>query len=933
MAYSPPKIQFYQQFERALTSGVTPLYATIVGPLYGLHRFSEEDEQAKLGEYDRETEETYAWPDHVAGAEVVLSEAQVKIKNALLQYFQDDAAGNLTADNGNKVECSSLVFKTNDYASRSAAFGDRDVQSGDRVWLNWNDPVTGDPESLKTVLASLEAGTVAGTTSPDSRWSTNFGDTTQTADESLTYPAPSKYTVAYDASGYDGLAAGYPEDVYTIRVLATGTGGSRGLDGTKLRISSAGGDPAVEVTLGEEESSSSSTSSSSMSSSSSSSTSSSSSSSAAAGNYDIDLGSRGATMTIADSGGGSVSAGNFWQVTIAQTYTEVDLDNAAQYAIAGPYTGDENTQYSLTITSGGTVGTDDITIGYATNDDADSSGTISAEAADFPPSSVDYAVGTKGMTLTLVSGTEYNTGDVIVFDVEAQQDGAYRTLVLQDAVPTTTAADLDVAFLVSKEATLKSDYFTAAADDITIDDYAGVDDDLLGTTQEFELHGGTLYADYRELRADLANTLGVTDGLDSVTDDLGPAVAENPLSLAVYLARLNSNATEVYYMPVESEDQTGYTEAFDALTEYSDEVYGIVALTDGLDAEESIKDDLKAHVSDQSDSENNQWRRAWFANNTPKTEDIYTEDSAGDALKATVSEHGSGLYRKVTVTNGLLLTNGVQAGDTLRINFVGATYDSYTIDRVTAEDECILVSGPSAAITVAVKVEFWRTFTKSGYAEELKDYPTKFGNRRLLSVYMDGPEDADGNSLDLMYVCAALSGLRSGGSPHAPLSEVELDGIYSEPQQNFTKAQLNTIASGGNWIVVKDFDGRVYTRHQVTTGIAVPRNEDDLMQQEDSFTSNADDICRAMYPRLNSLVGRSNVSDELLALIRQEWNSVNEGIRNRPYSATLGSQIVDAELTRLRVHPTHRDTVQLEGDYDLPAPLNDLQVVFTFGPA
>jgi hypothetical protein len=196
---------------------------------------------------------------------------------------------------------------------------------------------------------------------------------------------------------------------------------------------------------------------------------------------------------------------------------------------------------------------------------------------------------------------------------------------------------------------------------------------------------------------------------------------------------------------------------------------------------------------------------------------------------------------------------------------------------------------------------------------------------------MDGAEDVDGNDLPLMYLCSALSGQRSGVAPHAPMSELELLGIYATPVQNFNSTQLNRIAEGGNWLVVKDFDGRIYTRHQVTTAIALDANADDLLQQEASFTSNADDICRTMNPQLQGLVGEGNVSDDMLALVKQRFNSVNESIRNRPYSAKLGPQITDVELTKLAINPVHRDTIDLEADYDLPPPLNDLSVILKFG--
>ena len=714
MAYSPPLLKIRQEFERAVAAGATPLYSVQVGPLYALHRFEQSTEKAKIDDYDRDVAaQTYSWPDKVAGGVVQLDSVEVPIENALLRYFEGYSVAKLVTSNSNQVK-SGLVFKTNSYAARSApAFGSRDVTAGDIVRLAWNDPVTGLPKTFESAVASFIADTTPGTTNPTNRWATHFDDTTQGASESVTYPAPTKYTVVYSAAAYDGLADGYPSDVYTIQVLQVGVGTTSGgtMDGTQLKISSSGNDTVSTVVLG---------------------------AASAPWNgsaYAITLGSRGATMTIDDAGSGSVYAGQYWQVTISMNYTEVDVADPTEFDSIGPYGGSKNTQYLIRVISGGEVGTDDLVFGYSTNNGADTSGQIQVNASDFAlVLQNDYPIGSQDMDLRFFKTTQWNTGDILVFDVTAETDAAYHTLVLQDTVPTTNAVDLDMSLFVRQESELLSTYYTASLDSIIISPYAFVEDDLLGVTKPFALFGGALYADYKELRADLANTLMSTDGITSIEDTFGPITSENPLALAVYLARLNSGSTEVYAMPVESNNLAGYTEAFDALTLYDLEVWGICPLVDGLTDAEAIKVLLKAHVLERSDESVKQWRTMWITNPTQPTAGIYTQTAAGADLLATISEHGTGLYRKLEISGGLMLTNEVRAGDKVRINYTlqddwTYIYVEYTIDRVASEDEAILTSGPSAAISVAVKMEIWRTYTKSEYATALKNYPVKFGNR------------------------------------------------------------------------------------------------------------------------------------------------------------------------------------------------------------
>jgi hypothetical protein len=118
----------------------------------------------------------------------------------------------------------------------------------------------------------------------------------------------------------------------------------------------------------------------------------------------------------------------------------------------------------------------------------------------------------------------------------------------------------------------------------------------------------------------------------------------------------------------------------------------------------------------------------------------------------------------------------------------------------------------------------------------------------------------------------------------------------------------------------------IYTRHQVTSAIGSPAYAGDLLQQEDTFTTNTDQISRDYRDAVKSLIGRGNVSDDMLALLRVRFQSTTEAIRNRPYPVTLGPQIVEMEILKLAVDPVNRDTVDAELDISEPAPFNRARV-------
>lgn len=900
MAYSEPKLQIFQDFQPALSAGAAPLYACVIGPNYELHRFSEETEKAYIAPYDRAVGSVvYAWPDHVAGGDIDLDTAVIWLEGTLMRYYTGVSVVEQVTDNGNQL-FSSLVFKTaNGYDRESAAFGDRDVAVGDTVRLTWINPSTLLQETFETTVAGFVADTVSGTADPTTIRVSGFGDTTAGATETTVKPL--RITTAYVTAAYDGLPYGYPEDTYTIRVLEQGFAGAGLLDGTKLRITSAGGDTATEVVLGTDI--------------------------AWGGSYyEVPLGVRGAIMRVSDSSGGQPIANQAtWVVVVSQTYTEVDVTDAAEFKATGPYTGSRNTQYIMTCVIGGTVGTDDLVFNITTNNGADIEDQITVPASDFPPAQNDYAIGSYGMELSFFSTTAWNTGDVVVFDVAGQSSGAIHTLVLRDNIPVETSVQCDMDLLIEQTIQMSSSFYTLSDDSITIFGNASYLSNLLGSTTAMSLFGGSLYADYRELKTNDCTELGTVETVTGLEDVLGPAVATNPLALGVRYALAESGGTPVYYVATCGESLSSYSDALDVLTE-NDEIYSLVTLSDLA----TVKALVATHVEERSSALNNQWRIGWVGNTEPEVAPVLVTGSGGADILATVEEYSPGLYRKVTSTGALFLTSGVEGGDELRINYSldlsgNTIHATYMVDRVIDEDTIILTTSLPAPIVVAIKVEIWRDQTNNEYAASLAAYPARFDSRRMYCVYGDGFVDLNGGALDTYYVCCALAGQRSGMAPHAPMSQVTLSSVLMDPIVKFSRTHNNTIASGGNWIVAKDFSARVYTRHQVSTYT----NPNDLNQREQSKTTNLDHISRDFYLNTQDLFGQGNISPEMINLIRQRVNSLIEKISNRPYPAKLGPQMLDAEIIRLERDSVLRDTLLVEINPDMPDPLNTLNILFT----
>jgi hypothetical protein len=913
MPYREPKLQIFQDFEAALNTGAEPLFACLVGPNFELHRFSEEDEKAQIADYDKTVQNIYPWPDHIAGGIIDLENAEVWVENALIRYYESLASATNLEDNTNKIN-STVIFKTNEAASRTvSAFGDRDVQVGDVAILRWTDGIS---MEFETIVAGFEADVISGSTTPVALDRViGFGSVALGGSELPVDPAgntPERLSLNTDATAYDGLADGFPLDTYLIRVVQAGyndLGPGGNLDNTILNITSEGNDLETTVELGVDVIYD-------------------------GAKYPVPLGSRGAILEISEDGGfvptpanEGLYAGNAFKSVVSQTYDEVDPNDAAAFLATGPFTGAENTQYILTVVLGGTAGTDDLVFNLTTNNGEDSAVQFTVPAADFPPIQNDYAVGIRGMVLSFFSSAtknQWRTGDVITFDVLGESEGPIHTLIMADPVPATSGQDFDLDLHTVETIELEDSFRSFTQDDITIEANATYLSDLLGTPEPMSIIRGVLYADYREQRTIGCEEIRTVTTRSDVLNILGPTVQDNPLAMAAALALANSGGQTLYYVATCTDDATGYQRALDILTE-NDIVHGLVPLTN----DPEIHDLFVAHVGERSSADNNQWRITWIPNTTPQVVDVYTEDSNENDLLATVEEYSPSLYRKVVSPGSLFVTNGVQSGDLLRINFStdiegNVTYDEYVVDRVLSEDCILLTASLPGAIAVAVKIEIWRSQSNTVFAQSLGAAADRYNNRRVYMVWADNPVTNDGDSLDMFYVAAALAGQRSGVAPHAPLSQVNLTGFTLDPEVKFSRNDLNIIGAGGIWLVVKDFEGNTFTRHQLST-ITDP---DDLNQREQSLTTNLDHISRDMYLNTRDLFGQGNVSDAMLALIEQRLESRITAITNRPYPAKIGPQMQGAQILRLEVDELLRDTVIVEIDPALPVPLNTLIIRF-----
>ena len=874
MSYQPPALRITQELVSRPLGNTLPLYPVILAPQYGLHRFSEEDEQALLGAYDKDNGNTFTeWPDKDANSDVDVATSALWLKDAILQYHQFSVDGSAGADvglltnDGNRIRVPTLVFKTGNGTDRSTVFGNRDVTIGDYISISFG------AVTVETIVTGLVADIVASVIGAASAAASNVPNTTEAGDSSYTGNwTDVLITGTVDASSYDGLADGYTKETYVCTVIQTdGT-----LTNTYVRIDSASGTDDVA------------------------------SKQLSASGVATVCGTRGAEFTITD-GGGTAALGDSFTIIAAQDYTAPTLTSG------GTYTGSRDTSYIIEITQGGVIDTDEVKFQVSTTNGYDAAVSTTIPVAG---GAGTYVVGNYGATIAFAGADQLVTGDQYVIEATAETEGAYQTLVVAENLTGATTNDV-LAVVLGLMATIELDEteWTATAAQIAVTAGAKQVGTYLGASQQFDVLSGNMYMDYRELLKANANSLNSLDDPLDIAAATGPVVPENPLSFMLWAALSNCDGTDVFYMALESDDLAGYTAASELLTEVS-EVYSLVPYS----MDDTVNELLEQHVDTMSSPNVALFRILWRGVGVERYSAYYIEDASEDELLATVT--GTALE----CTNALFVTNGVRAGDSVHINYRpdnrgNIIYDTYKIDSVDSETELTLVSGPSTPITVAIKMEVWRTATLAEYADEIKEVAGT-NDRRVTAVWCEPIEMLGYSDVAKSIMCAALAGLRAAGAPHQPLTNVNVDGVDLNLVNNFGSFHLNEMAAAGVWLVVKDVQGNIYTRQQLTTDMS------DLEHQEQSITTNLDHISRDFKTAVSDLYGRGNVSDEMLELIRSRIYSTKSTITARDYSAIIGPQLQDLTIVRIYVDESARDHVWADLEPELPYPMNFLDMNF-----
>lgn len=900
-----------------LYAGLRPV---IIGPRAALHRYAVASERVVLGAYNPSADTDYDYPGKEAGSTIDLTSVKLYASTADLNYFSkyvgSDGSCQPSSSYPNRVRAANFIFKTGNGGVRSAVFKDRDVKVGDVAWVRGVDGP--DAVVVSSVVTGFVGDPVAATTGAATSDGANAA--TQSLSASITQVSGTPYNdvaAAVNGAAYESSADGYINRTYTITVTQSSTGNSAPT--ARLRVRSADGLDDQDDVAPEDFGS------------------------------PTPIGTKGLTVTFSIDPLRSSSSvhgideddlvvGQQWTAQVSQAFTQPVPTSA------GTYTGPQDTTYVVLVSRGGPyAGADKPQITVTT-----STGVDQAVAVDVTAAATAIAVGSYGVTIAF-TGSRLRKGDKYYVVVTAVAEGDIHTLVLQDDIPAdirgtevdlrlfARRADVEIPKIRTEPSTAAN--WSAAAAEVTVEGGIYLTDSEFTDGGEMfgvPLDAATLYLEYREWVTTGVGTVVSLNDPDEIDAALGTVDPDNPIAYAVSKAlgmtsgellgdpaRPAADTTDVVLAVALGGDPANvdlWTAALEAV-EADESAYQLVPLT----TDATVLAAVVSHVATESVDAAGYYRVAWLTPVLAETAAVVDAAHSTDGNTVTATVSGT------TVTAGVnagFVTAGVRAGDKVRTNygldaFGDETYDEYTVSVVVSETTLTLAAGPTVPISVAVRVEVWRTYTKEELVVQLTDLADSYRSDRIRLVWPD-QIGFGGVSLAGYHLAAGLAGLAGSVPSHQGLRNVQLVGFDDAPRATgfFTAAQLLRLGSGGLFVVAETPDGRIYTNTASTTDTTSTATAEEMVVR------NVDMIRKAVQDAWAPYIGAGNVVSNIRQLLDGALASLAGRLRSGGYAQEIGPPVGDIAISAINAVPGQPSAIEVVlAVTGLAVPLNQIRVV------
>jgi hypothetical protein len=286
-----------------------------------------------------------------------------------------------------------------------------------------------------------------------------------------------------------------------------------------------------------------------------------------------------------------------------------------------------------------------------------------------------------------------------------------------------------------------------------------------------------------------------------------------------------------------------------------------------------------------------------------------------------VSETFSGLAGSLTTLNVVSVTPSADEDAYIK----GTRHE---IASVTSESSLTLASDATAGFggtLSAVEYRITKDLSLNEQATLLAGYATSLGSRRVVSTWPD-VLGVSVNALTVLvpgyFAGAVLAGLTAGLPSQAGLTNLSLTGFVARENSDdlFSDEQLDTIAGGGNFILVQPVVGAALSvRHQLTTDLTT------IFFQEYSVTKNVDLVARFFRVLYRPFLGTYNITDGLLDLLKTRGESGISFLKDQRVQR-IGAPLRGGQLTRIQESTLQPDTIEIDIDINIPLPLNNIKL-------
>lgn len=912
-----PQVLIHTDFETASTATQQPLNACIVGPHAQLVRHAAADEKAlgAAGTYAPDSDTVHPWPSLAAGAIVDLDSAAVFVDDAELVFFHLPTGGDSeafpTASQTNRISVTGDDgFAANGpaYPRLSGLYG-RDVRLGDRVRVVG--VVAGDAIEHDSYVIGLDGDPTVAVLGSVSADPANLGNHSVSGTAVQTAGTSNCFSLGVDSSTFLSYTDGIASDVYTVAVTQASTGGDPST--AVVRVRSASGLDDVDNVVP-----------------------------AAADSYRT-VGRRGFKFKfVVTDGPCDLVVGQTWQATMTQAYTQLAP------TVAGTYTGTVDDTYIVEVTRGGslTAGTDagkpQITVSTIRGLDNSGPTTIGS-------SPVNHPIGTLGATVNFGAATMLALGEKFYVPVTASKTGVVNQLILASPMPTDllTAAALDLTLYARKNVQIPygrtghapivnytvADSGVTVAAAITLRDPAFVDAD--GSQIDLTLSGGDLYIEYRAWLPDLEAAIGSATDLASLNVAIPGAIdPANPLKYAVAKALVGAGGTPVQFVSVPDPTSVDdWSRAFGLLAGIND-VYNVVPLTHDA----AVLTLLQAQIA-SSTSDDVAVPQAMVVGLKPRVQTAIAVASTVDPtlpILAKIGDDPNAIGTQYTLVTAPLddagfIDRGVRVGDQVRYgystSFGTTTWTTGSVARVISSASLLLRTAAPAPVTVASRIEIWRTLSPSEIVADLSTQAANFSDSRVAAVWSD-LYDFESPAVESYHLAAAVAGLISGSPPHAGLTNVALDGFADSvtDRGSLTEGQRKILCGNGVWLVSRTPN---VLSNGVVTRLATTTDPTTLATREEVVRRNVDSMTRYMRAELSSYLGTINVTDSAASLLRVQIAAAHKYLIGSGYTDRLGGQLIAASLTTISQDPVFHDRFDIAVAWTVPTPCNTLQLNLT----